>query len=138
MEIVCAEYNMGSLLNDLYNMISVKAREKGLQLFFDIDPSIPSGYFGDDKRIRQVLLNLLSNAVKYTEQGSVTLKLRCRVEASDAVLQFSVLDTGIGMRREDLEKIGDSFSRFDTTRPGCGGYRSGFKYCAAVTEADGK
>ena len=116
MEIVCAEYNMGSLLNDLYNMISVKAREKGLQLFFDIDPSIPSGYFGDDKRIRQVLLNLLSNAVKYTEQGSVTLKLRCRVEASDAVLQFSVLDTGIGMRREDLEKIGDSFSRFDTTR----------------------
>ena len=116
MEIVCADYNIGSLLNDLYNMIQVKAREKGLQLIFDIDPSIPSDYYGDDKRIKQVLLNLLSNAVKYTEQGTITLKLRCRVEDSVAVLKYSVLDTGIGIRKEDLEKTGACFSRFDTNR----------------------
>ena len=116
MEIVCADYNIGSLLNDLYNMIQVKAREKGLQLIFDIDPSIPSDYYGDDKRIKQVLLNLLSNAVKYTEQGTITLKLRCRVEDSVAVLKYSVLDTGIGIRKEDLEKTGAYFSRFDTNR----------------------
>ena len=116
MEIVCTDYNIGSLLNDLYNMIQVKAREKGLQLIFDIDPSIPSDYYGDDKRIKQVLLNLLSNAVKYTEQGTITLKLRCRVEDSVAVLKYSVLDTGIGIRKEDLEKTGAYFSRFDTNR----------------------
>lgn len=66
MEIVEAEYEVSSLINDLYNMISVKAKEKELALEFDIDPNIPSIYYGDDKRIRQILLNFLSNGVKYT------------------------------------------------------------------------
>lgn len=57
MEIVPVNYEMGSFLNDLYNMISIKAKEKQLELIFDIDPSIPGEYYGDDKRIRQVLLN---------------------------------------------------------------------------------
>ena len=116
MEIVSTNYEIGSLLNDLYNMINVKAGEKGLQLIFDIDPSIPSRYYGDDKRIKQVLINLLTNAVKYTNQGMVVLKLRCRAEGDNAVLLFSVKDTGIGIRREDMDKIFDSFLRVDVAR----------------------
>jgi len=116
MEIVEVKYSMGSLLNDLYNMINIKAKEKGLNLIFDIEPSIPSEYFGDDKRIRQVLLNLLSNAVKYTNKGAVTLKVGARVEANKAVMKYSVKDTGIGIRKEDIGKIYDAFQRFDLSR----------------------
>ena len=116
MEINCVTYDIGSLLNDLYNMINVKAKDKGLQLIFDIDPTIPSGYSGDDLRIKQVLLNLLTNAVKYTDKGQVTLKLSCRAESGNAVLCYSVKDTGIGMQKEDLDKIYDTFSRFELSR----------------------
>ncbi|MBQ7925808.1 MAG: response regulator [Lachnospiraceae bacterium] len=116
MEIVPVEYQIGSLLNDLYNMVSIKAQEKKLELIFDVEPEIPSGYLGDDKRIRQVLLNILTNAVKYTEKGTVTLKVRCRKEGENAILLFSVRDTGIGIRQEDIGKIYDAFQRFDASR----------------------
>lgn len=116
MEILEVDYPISRLLNDLYNMTEVKAKDKNLKLVFDIDPNIPSEYCGDDKRIRQVLLNLLSNGVKYTNQGSVTLTLKCRMEAEDAVLSYSVKDTGIGIKEEDIGKIYDEFQRFDATR----------------------
>lgn len=74
MELASVKYELGSILNDLYNMISIKAKEKDLNLVFDVDSALPSEYCGDDKRIRQVLLNLLTNAVKYTPKGTVTLK----------------------------------------------------------------
>lgn len=116
MEIVEVEYEQGSLLNDVYNMIEVKAKEKNLELIFDIDAKMPRAYFGDDKRIRQILLNLLTNAVKYTEKGSVTLKLTCTVENDIAVLHYAVIDTGIGIRKEDLGKIYEEFQRIDMSR----------------------
>ena len=116
MEIVEVEYEQGSLLNDVYNMIEVKAKEKNLELIFDIDAKMPRAYFGDDKRIRQILLNLLTNAVKYTEKGSVTLKLTCTVENDIAVLHYAVIDTGIGIRKEDLGKIYEEFQRIDISR----------------------
>lgn len=116
MELVCSDYEIAHLLGDLYNMINIKAKEKGLQLFFDIDQTIPSGYNGDEKRIRQVLLNLLTNAVKYTEYGSVILKCNCRKEGEKGILCFSVKDTGIGIRKEDMSKLFDSFTRLDEKR----------------------
>lgn len=116
MEIVPVNYEMGSLLNDLYNMISVKTAEKGLELSFQIDSQIPNEYYGDDKRIRQILLNLLTNAVKYTNQGRVTLSISCTIEGENANLHFTVKDTGIGIRSEDIGKIYDDFQRFDMER----------------------
>ncbi|MDD6573055.1 MAG: response regulator [Thermoflexaceae bacterium] len=116
MEITEGNYEIGSLLNDLYNMIQVRAKEKGLNLIFDIDLSIPVEYYGDDRKIRQVLLNLLTNAVKYTVQGTVTLKVRCRMEGENATLHYSVKDTGIGIQKEDMEKIYDAFARVDTVK----------------------
>lgn len=116
MEIVEVQYSIGSLLNDLYNMIDIKAKEKGLNLVFDINPSIPSEYFGDDKRIRQVLLNLLSNAVKYTDKGTITLTVDAGVEEDTAVIHYAVKDTGIGIHKEDIGKITDAFQRLDLSR----------------------
>ncbi len=116
MEIVEGYYEMGSFLNDLYNMISARAREKGLELIFDIDSSVPSELYGDDKRIHQVLLNILTNAVKYTKEGTVTLKLLCTIDEDRAVLHYSVKDTGIGIREEEKEKIYNDFQRLDVAR----------------------
>ena len=115
-EIVEADYEIGSLLNDLYNMISVRAKEKGLDLVFDISPDIPREYRGDDRRIRQILINLLTNAVKYTDKGSITLRLNCSVEGDTAIMHYSVEDTGIGIKEEDIGKIYEAFRRFDITR----------------------
>ncbi|MGN0406659.1 MAG: response regulator [Bacteroides sp.] len=116
MEIVPVNYKMGSLLNDLYNMINIKIQDKKLKLVFNIDPSIPSEYYGDDSRIRQVLLNLLTNAVKYTDEGTVTMEVRCSTDNENAVLHYSVKDTGIGISEENIGKIYDEFQRFDLSR----------------------
>lgn len=116
MELENGYYQIGSLLNDVYNIINIKAKEKRLELEFDVDPEMPCAYLGDDKRIRQILLNLLSNAVKYTEKGKVTLAVSCRKSGEQAVLCYCVKDTGIGIKEEDISRIYDAFERFDTER----------------------
>ena len=116
MDIIPINYNMGSMLNDLYNMINIKACEKGLELIFDISPDIPSELYGDDKRIRQILINILTNGVKYTEKGKVTLSLSWKRDNENAVLHFSVKDTGIGIKEQDIDKIYDEFRRIDVSR----------------------
>ncbi len=116
MELVPVRYKIGSMLNDLYNMNNVRAKEKNLKLIFDIAPDMPNEFFGDDKRIHQILMNLLNNAVKYTNKGTVTLKVRCRVVEDIATLHFSVKDTGIGIKQEDMGKLQDEFQRIDLRR----------------------
>lgn len=116
MELVEERYSIGSLLNNIFNMISIKAKEKGLELIFDIDHSIPSEYMGDEKRIRQVLLNLLSNAVKYTEKGTVILSVKGSVAGDVAEIEYSVKDTGIGIRDDDIGKIFEEYRRFDLSK----------------------
>ncbi len=116
MEIVTVDYKLGTLLNDLYNMCRMKAGEKNLKLIFDVDAEMPGEYHGDDKRIRQVLINLLTNALKYTDHGSVTLKVSYQAEGEEACLHFSVKDTGIGIKPEDIEKLYEEFKRVDIAR----------------------
>lgn len=116
MEIVPDNYEISSLLNDLYNMTLVKVKDKDLKLVFEIDNSIPSEYYGDDIRIRQVLVNLLTNAVKYTTRGTVTLALTGRLEGENAFLHFAVKDTGIGIQEEDIEKLFAKFQRIEEKR----------------------
>lgn len=116
MEIVPANYKLGSLLNDVYNMMNVRAKEKKLDLIFDIDPKMPKEYYGDDKRIRQILINLLNNGIKYTKKGSVTLQITCDVNGEMATLHYAVKDTGIGIRPEDIGKLYEEFKRIDAGR----------------------
>lgn len=116
MEIIPVEYEMSNILNDLYNMFQVKAKENNLELHFHVDNNIPIGYKGDDVRIRQVLFNLISNAIKYTKKGSVTFDITGTVHEKQAKLRFSVKDTGIGIKEEDIEKLFSAYERMDKTK----------------------
>ena len=114
MEIIPVSYELSSLLNDVVNMVARKVDDKDLKLVTDISPDIPHQLFGDEIRIRQVILNLINNAVKYTEKGSVTLKVDCQARQDKEIkLQVAVIDTGIGIRNEDLDKLFNSFQRVD-------------------------
>ena len=114
MEIIPLEYRTADMFGDLIDMIQVRLKEKKLEFLVDIDENLPSVLFGDMKRVSQVILNILTNAAKYTEEGSVTLAVHAEVlEEDEITLRISVEDTGIGIRKEDLEHIYDSFRRAD-------------------------
>lgn len=116
MEIVPVDYDISSLIHDLVNMASQRAKEKELCLKVEVDQQIPSRLFGDDVRIRQVLTNILTNAVKYTHEGTVWLRVKCRKNNENALLYFEVEDTGIGIREEDLPKLSAEFERIEEDR----------------------
>lgn len=117
MELVVVNYNMRSMINDLVNIIQIKIDPERVKLKVDVDPGIPAGYKGDETRIKQILTNILSNAVKYTDEGEVTLSIKGdRLLDGKQMLSFSVTDTGIGMTEENLSKLFDDFSRFESGR----------------------
>lgn len=119
LELLAEEYDFSSLIHDIMNMISMKAENKGLSVHLSIEEDLPSRLWGDDVRLRQVLVNLMNNAVKYTEQGSVNLSVQ-RAPSSfgtDIVsLTFHVTDTGIGIKEEDLSKLFSAFERIEEQR----------------------
>ena len=95
-------------------MIWIKAQEKDLQFHLDIDSSIPSQLCGDEVRIKQILVNLLTNAIKYTSEGSVTLSVRCERRGVNRVrVYYSVQDTGLGVKQEDIPHLFSAFKRID-------------------------
>ena len=118
-EIASAKYRLSSVLNDL-NMISLMANAKGLEFKIVADETLPDVYLGDEMRVRQIMQNILTNAVKYTEKGSVIFSIEradgkgfSNVISGDTVdLKITVQDTGIGIKKEDFEKI---FKRFERT-----------------------
>lgn len=112
LELIEGEYNTINLLCDSYNMIAIKAADKGLTLTVENNYDLPSVLYGDEIRIRQIIVNLLNNAVKYTAQGHVTLKVDYTpLEEGRILLRIAVLDTGIGIDRKDIERLYDSFAR---------------------------
>ena len=116
MELVFAEYDVCTLLYDIVNMISMKAKDKELEIKLSLDEQLPSKLYGDDVRLRQILINLLNNAVKYTDTGSVTLSVSGEIQDSNVNLYFEVKDTGIGIKKEDLNKLFAEFERIEEKR----------------------
>ena len=117
MEIIPVEYHLSSVLNDLVNMIETRAEKKGLKFIVEADKNLPSVLFGDEIRIKQVITNILTNAVKYTEKGSVTLKVEFYpVDREKISLKVSVIDTGIGIKPEDMQKLFSAFERIEEKR----------------------
>lgn len=114
MEIMTADYNMGSLLLDIENMISLRAEEKNLSFRIVTDVNLPKMLHGDEKRIKQCITNLLTNSVKYTKEGSVTLQVDYVDNKDDTInLWVSVSDTGIGIKEDELYMLFDPFTRLD-------------------------
>ena len=114
MEIVPIQYETGSMFSELVNLIWIRAHEKKLEFKLDISPEIPSMLFGDEVRIKQIITNLLTNAVKYTQKGYISLSARSEIKDSNKVLlTISVKDSGIGIRKEDMQRLFQSFQRVD-------------------------
>ncbi len=117
-EILSSDYDLSVCLNDLVNMIAERAEKKGLILNLDFDRSLPRFLRGDEVRIKQVITNILTNAVKYTEKGSVSFSIGFeKTDRPDSViLNVSVQDTGIGIKKEDLPKLFSEFERIEEKR----------------------
>jgi signal transduction histidine kinase/CheY-like chemotaxis protein len=116
-------FNLAELVEDTVDLISIKAEEKGLELVCYIDPALPSQLLGDPIRIKQVLINLMGNAVKFTSQGEVVVHLQSgekyvKNDLTYADINITVKDTGIGIARDKLDAIFESFTQADnsTTR----------------------
>ena len=114
MEIVKVEYAPENLIMDLWNVIFLRAQEKGLSIRFSLDETLPRTLYGDDVRIKQIVTNLLTNAVKYTPQGGIEMKVAYeKRDEGELNLIISVKDTGMGIRQEDMGKLFESFQRLD-------------------------
>ena len=121
MEIVCREYSLSEMIGDIENVIRGRAEKKGLEFRINAWKNCPATLYGDDTRVRQVILNLLTNAVKYTDSGNIRFEIAFGKNTSsnspdDIVMKFSVSDTGIGIKDEDREKLFENFRRFDLGR----------------------
>ena len=115
MDIVQTTYDLGAMLSDLVGMIWIRAKEKGLEFHVDVDQSLPSQLYGDEVRIKQILINMLNNAVKYTSEGAVTLAIQRGRTDDDGMTEviFSVTDTGMGIKKESIPYLFQAFKRVD-------------------------
>lgn len=117
MEISEVEYEPMSLVNDVVNIIMTRIGNKQLELIIDVNPDLPRQLYGDNIRLKQVLVNLANNAVKFTKEGRVLLTVDFRPTKSDVIeLKVSVSDTGRGIRKEDMSKLFQSFQQMDSKR----------------------
>ena len=113
-ELEPAEYETASLLSDALHLNMVRIGSKPIDFILEISGDFPARLVGDELRIKQILNNLLSNAIKYTDEGTVTLKIQWENLGDEARLRFSVEDTGIGIRKEDMGKLFESYTQLDS------------------------
>ena len=106
-------YSLRGLLDDVVNMIAPIARKKDLDFQVKVDENLPSELYGDVGKIRQIIVNLLNNAVKYTKTGKVVLTIRGALVGDNLNLKAKIEDTGIGIKKENIEKLFVDFERID-------------------------
>lgn len=116
MELVPAEYKLDSFIADLASLLTIKAKDKNLDFILEIDEHIPNTLYGDDNKLRQILINIVNNAIKYTENGYVKLNISGQVIDNKIKLFFAVEDTGIGIKETDLPKLLHDYERIDEKR----------------------
>ena len=116
MEIIPVNYSFSAMIKDVLNMMSVRVDDKEVDIRADIQDNLPDSLIGDEIRLRQILFNLLSNAIKYTEKGYVILDVKGKEDTGFVDLTISVTDSGIGIKKEDLNKLFTSFQQVDTRK----------------------
>jgi len=107
------EYEPGILIKDITDSIREKLKEKNIELYINVNESLPKVLRGDEVHVRQVFTNILNNAVKYTQKGSVTVNVDWNLQSGMALIRASIADTGIGIPEDALPTIFDSFQRAD-------------------------
>ena len=109
-------FDLGDVIDNLANLIGLKAEEKGLELIFVEPPDLPTALIGDPTRLGQVLINLANNAVKFTEQGEIIVSVKLIEHTDDEVLLgFSVQDSGVGIHPNHQQRLFQAFSQADST-----------------------
>ncbi len=134
------EYDISALLNDVINLMSVRLLDSNVSFYVKVNPGLKRILIGDSNKIRQIFVNLLSNAIKYTKQGSITFEVDFDVISEDSLkLKIRVLDTGIGIKAENLELIFESRHRSGTveTDRTFEGNGLGLAYCRKICDAMG-
>ncbi|MDB5972952.1 MAG: two component signal transduction system hybrid histidine kinase/response regulator with [Hydrocarboniphaga sp.] len=129
-------FDLYSVLDSLSGMVNLPAGEKSLELLFAVEPGVSSQLVGDPLRLGQILLNLVSNAIKFTERGQIVVRVSSVKQGRDfARLRFEVADTGIGLSREQIERLFAPFSQADssTTRR-YGGTGLGLAICRRLVD----
>lgn len=110
------EFSIREVIEKIVNLLSVKIFQEKLEFVCEIDPNLPDILIGDPLRIRQILINLLSNAIKFTEEGTITVNIKMIDHIDEQVsVEFSVEDTGIGIPKEKINRLFQSYSQVDTS-----------------------
>jgi signal transduction histidine kinase/CheY-like chemotaxis protein len=139
LEIEEVPFTAAKVVEETYDLLSVRANEKGIDLLYMIDPDVPNEVLGDSTRLRQILINLVSNGIKFTHKGEILILVRNLGKTEDSYhLQFSVRDTGIGIPKDKFEAIFNSFSQVDTsTTRKYGGTGLGLTICQRLVNMMG-
>lgn len=124
LEIIDTNYNFYKMFDELVLLTKARIGDKSLEFKYSYDESIPKYLYGDGMRVKQVILNLLTNSVKYTKEGFVEFRVRSVVKDNIIRLIISVEDSGIGIKKENIEKLFTKFERLgverETTTEGTG------------------
>jgi len=117
MEIIEEPYELRAMTEDVKMIIQERIGGKPIRLLCEIGEDVPANLVGDSLRIRQILINLMNNAVKFTEEGYISLSIKCMEKKDEKMLlRFSIKDSGQGIKKEDLSKLGQAFSQVDTKK----------------------
>jgi len=116
MDIELIEFNIDNVLNNIANLFSGHKNEKPIEFIVERSQTTPIGLIGDPHRLEQVIINLVNNAFKFTNEGKIILSIeKIEDKGNEALLRFSVSDTGIGIEQDKLNKIFESFTQTDTS-----------------------
>ncbi len=139
LELEHLDFALREVLDDAVALLSVEAREKGLELETTVDGNVPTDFRGDAGRLRQVIMNLVGNAVKFTSEGGVTVRVETvERDENSALVKFTVTDTGIGIPRDKQRMLFTPFTQIDSgpTRR-FGGSGLGLSICRQLAELMG-
>jgi CheY-like chemotaxis protein len=110
------DFQLEDTLDNISTLVGIKTQEKGLELLFKTDPSVPKALVGDPLRLGQILINLSNNAVKFTDTGEIVISTELvKKDGAQATLKFSVRDTGIGMTEEQAARLFQPFAQADSS-----------------------
>ena len=116
-DIINEEYDFGSVIYDVISLIKIRITQEEVSLKYETGINVPSVLYGDATKVKQILINILANAVKFTKKGFIKLKIDSeKLEGNKCKIIFQVVDTGIGIRADNYEKLFEAFSQVDTKK----------------------
>ncbi len=116
LDIENTEFKLSDVLDNLTNLTGQKCAAKGLELVFDIDSDMSNVFVGDPLRIGQILINFINNAVKFTQKGEIIVRIKKEsLKGNKSIIRFEVEDSGIGLKKDQIPKLFQSFQQADTS-----------------------